>query len=154
MFLTVHGTVGAIIGLQTGNPLLAFLFGLISHYIFDMIPHGDEKMIADHQNVSPQEIKKIAQIGSIDGLTMLFLLGGLLYSGRLPLDLAVLFGVAGGILPDFLNAFYQLLKFKWLKFHYDFHLWLHGVLKKFAVSFKTGLAIQAAILAVLLWRVV
>src|SRR3989344_4940192 len=137
MFLTVHGTAGAIIGLQTGNPLLAFLFGLISHYIFDMIPHGDEKMIADHQNVSPQEIKKIAQIGSIDGLTMLFLLGGLLYSGRLPLDLAVLFGVAGGILPDFLNAFFAVDKFKGFKFLLSFFFLSPRFLKNFRFFFKT-----------------
>lgn len=154
MFLTIHGAAGAIIGLQTNNIWLAFFLGWISHYLLDMIPHGDEKMIADHHNVSWQEIKKIARIGSIDGLTMLFLLGGLLYSGRRPLDLAVLAGVGGGVLPDFLNAFYQLLKFKWLKRHYDFHLKIHGVLDRFVVSFKTGLAVQAAILAILIWWLV
>lgn len=154
MFLTIHGAAGAIIGLHSGNIWLAFLGGLLSHYIFDLIPHGDEKMIADHQNVSLKEIKKIAQIGAIDGALMLSLLGSLYYYGWLPLDWAVLFGAAGGILPDFLNAFYQLLKFNWLKFHYDFHLKIHGILDRFAVSFKTGLVIQAAVLAVLLWRLV
>lgn len=154
MFLTVHGAAGVLIGLQTGNPFLAFILGLLAHYFFDAIPHGDEKMIADHYNVTREEIKKMVRIAIGDGLILLLFLFILYYRGKIPASWPVLAGVIGGILPDFLNGFYYLLKFKWLKFHYDFHLWIHGVLDKFAVSFKTGLVIQAAILAILVWWII
>jgi hypothetical protein len=41
MTLTTHATLGAVIGRATGNPVLAFIFGFISHFLIDMVPHGD-----------------------------------------------------------------------------------------------------------------
>ena len=42
MYITVHAAAGAAVGTLTGNPLLAFIGGFVSHLILDMIPHGDE----------------------------------------------------------------------------------------------------------------
>ena len=44
MFLSNHAAVGALLAVHTDNPASAFVLGYFSHYLLDMIPHGDEKV--------------------------------------------------------------------------------------------------------------
>ena len=44
MYLTVHGASGLFIGSQVGNPWLAFVLGVVSHFILDMIPHESKSI--------------------------------------------------------------------------------------------------------------
>jgi len=41
MFLTVHTTAALMISQHSSFHLQAFLYGLLSHVILDIIPHGD-----------------------------------------------------------------------------------------------------------------
>ena len=41
MVLVPHMLVGAAIGSQVSSYWLAFLFGLMSHYLLDSLPHWD-----------------------------------------------------------------------------------------------------------------
>jgi len=149
MFLTVHATAGALIGQATGNIWLGFLAGLISHYLLDIIPHGDETIIGNKTAPSKQDIRLIIKIATVDGLIMTALLATLYWQNLIPLTLPVLAGIAGSILPDFLNGTYLLTKHPWLKryslFHFDFHYLL-----KLKVSFPIGLVIQLVTLILLL----
>lgn len=42
MVFTTHAITGAGIGILSGNPILAFIFGIISHFILDALPHFDQ----------------------------------------------------------------------------------------------------------------
>ena len=41
MFITVHAAAATALSRYATIPLLAFVLGLLSHFILDMIPHGD-----------------------------------------------------------------------------------------------------------------
>ena len=44
MFLTPHTSVAVWLSIKTEDPVLAFFLGLVSHFILDIIPHGDETL--------------------------------------------------------------------------------------------------------------
>jgi len=44
MFITVHAAAATVIGKNISSPIIAFLLGLLSHLILDLILHGDSKM--------------------------------------------------------------------------------------------------------------
>jgi len=146
MFLTIHGTVGAIIGQNLDNVWLSFILGVVSHLLLDIIPHGDETLINDKNSVTKSEVKKIAEIAAVDGLIMSGLVLTLINQGLIDLSWPVLFGIFGSILPDFITGFYLLFKFPWLKKILDFHFNLHLVLQKFKVSLAGGILIQLIVL--------
>ncbi len=148
MFLTVHATVGAIIGQYSPNIWLAFIFGVISHYLLDAIPHGDETLGGkDKKNVSKKDIIFIIKIASLDGTTMSIFLAYLYFQGFINISLPILAGVAGSIVPDFMNGIYLLTKSKFLEKSSLFHFNLHFIFKT-SVSLKVGLVIQFIFLLV------
>ena len=44
MYLTAHSSAGVLIAAKVVNPWLAFVLGFLSHYVLDMIPHGEENI--------------------------------------------------------------------------------------------------------------
>ena len=74
MFLTVHATLGITVGQTTGNIFLAFFAGLLSHFVLDVIPHGDTEMLEDQSQISEKESKKLLILGITDGIIMSALL--------------------------------------------------------------------------------
>ena len=113
MFLTVHSSSGLIIGSLTGNPILAFLFGLISHFIIDAIPHGDTSL--RHGRDEKQRISIMAKIGSADSIITISYLLIIFYFHKELLTLSIILAVIGALLPDFISGFYMLTKIKILK---------------------------------------
>ena len=150
MFLTVHATAGAIIGQASPNLWLAFVIGFISHFLLDLIPHGDEVLIKEKSAPSEQEIAKIKKLAMADIAAMSLVLLSLSWFDLIKFSLPVLAAIAGAILPDLITGFYLLTKFRWLKKYLEFHINLHYLSKKFAVSFRTGLVIQLIFLVLFL----
>lgn len=150
MFLTVHATAGALIGQTSPNIWLAFILGLISHYALDAIPHGDETLGGkDKTKIGKYGIIFIIKIASIDSVIMSILLACLYLKGYVDISWPILAGIAGSIIPDFLNGIYLLTKSKLLEKSSLFHFDLHFLLKK-TVSLKTGMLIQLIILIALI----
>jgi hypothetical protein len=172
MYLTVHATIGALIATQTDNPALAFGAGFASHFLFDFIPHGDEKvgeMITSHK-------AKFIFVASVDlvltiCLTVLILAMAGTFGQR---HLILLAGIIGAVLPDFISMafpeFHKLLKnnrivafwYRALRWIYipqaaeqlnKFHHWIHSIILRrtgFKLSFPQGLVLQLAFLSLLL----
>ncbi len=44
VFVSTHVTMGALIGQNSASPWLAFLLGVASHFILDLVPHGDSRL--------------------------------------------------------------------------------------------------------------
>jgi len=151
MFITIHAATGVIIGQTISSPLLAFLYGLVFHFVLDMIPHGDKHLI--RHKVRKTRIKMMLSIASIDAVIMgLFLT--FIFNYNLGLNmLPIAFGVVGSIIPDLIVGIGELAngKVKLLKKFYNFHLQLHyfPLFENFDPKLKTGMIMQLFILAFL-----
>lgn len=149
MFLTVHASAGIIIGQQTGNIWLAFLAGIISHIILDIIPHGDQNLVESGERFKPEEIKKIRKIALLDILIMSAVMSTI-YLANLVSPAAVwpvLVAVFGAILPDFLSGIYALTNAPWLRWQFKFQYSLHYLFNGFTINLKQGIVVQAITLA-------
>jgi hypothetical protein len=147
MFLTVHSATGLLIGQYVKNPLLAFLGGFISHYIFDIIPHGDTQVPKQYQN-----LVYITLAGIIDLAAMIsYLLIFMLFTNHL-LSLSQIFAILGCLLPDCLQFIYYLYpRQKTIRKIQSIHNLFHELItKKFEFSLTTGLIFQLIFFVILL----
>ncbi len=143
MYQIVHGTAGLLIGSQTSNPWLAFLFGFLSHFVLDAIPHDiiEVKRWQDKGNF----IKRVSLEATIDLALFLILLAVLFFSGQLVFNYSILAGIAGALLPDYIWGLGELFKIKskWLVFYKKLHNGDHELLHKdIYLPIKYALPIQ------------
>lgn len=131
-----HTATGAIVGLtiykNMGNTdpvtglLIAGTVGFLSHYLFDLIPHGhffQFKKTSDYR-------KKVIPIILFDvfGSVLLFTIASYFTFGLDIGLLYILFGIGGAQLPDVIDGliFSGYLKNSGLiKLENDFHVWTH-----------------------------
>ncbi|MFA4871469.1 MAG: hypothetical protein WC610_00150 [Patescibacteria group bacterium] len=163
MFITVHAAAATLIGKKVASVPLAFVLGLISHFILDIIPHGDQKLgkkfFGFRFNLIPREkkgIRILALYGIIDALA---LIGFLLYLFR-TFEFAdsdsVTWAIIGGILPDALVGIYMVGKFKFLKWFFDLHskihyLWLNKIKKD--IPLRWGVLMQVITFIIIFWLI-
>ena len=150
MLLSVHATVGAVIGEQVNTPLLAFLLGFISHFILDIIPHGDEALIKAYRNNFKNRGMLYLIIFDITSTVLLLFL--LFYSAKINFNNVVIWGIIGGILPDILVAINEITH-KLFKRMHKIHYLTHDSLNKklnWAMPLKFGLIVQLIIIYLLL----
>ncbi|MFH1405229.1 MAG: hypothetical protein ABIH21_04005 [Patescibacteria group bacterium] len=150
MTLTTHATIGAVIGRATGNPLLAFFIGFISHFIFDIIPHGDSKLAKDYYVLKKKKKKAFAFV-TIDGVIALFLVL-ILANIKDIVDIRLYtWGVVGAVLPDLLVGLNDITKTKFLKKFHKLHFYFHNLAtnKIGDVSFKFSLTCQIILIVIL-----
>lgn len=149
MLLTVHATTGALIGQQVNNPILAFVLGFISHFVLDMIPHGDQDWIEEYKSDQKSKAKKIICIVAIDAIILFTLLvSQYFYGDSFAPSLSIASGILGGILPDFIVVCHELSD-KLFKNFYRFHFFIHDLIKV-RLTPTQGLTFQAIITAILL----
>lgn len=143
-----HSSVGAIIGASvavvsapTTNPFYkiaaALIFGVISHYVFDAIPHGHYDF--DTKKLRRNKLFWVFLLDTIGAFTVLSLVALTTIGTSLTL-LLVVAGMVGALLPDIWEAFIELkiIPTNWVtkahsKFHYSFLHWHnqpHSHLKK------------------------
>ena len=149
MFSTIHGTTGAIVAKYSGNIFLGFILAIIMHFVFDFIPHGDEKLIKDPLKPTKQELNFVAVIATLDMIILIIIMGILMYFNKLPADLIIAFGILGGLLPDLINAACIILKFKFLRPLLKFHEKIHNIIK-FEMTLVQGLIFQIVIESLLI----
>ena len=146
-----HAATGAFIAAKVGNPLLAIPLILASHYVEDAVPHWDAGTGLSKGKKTPKsafrdEIIDIIVAGII--VLILFPVHISLASPLTTLLAAPVWGAFFGLLPDFLEAPRNFLKYepRWLrpinKFHGRFH---HSIPNVWA-----GLAPQVLLLS-LIW---
>ncbi|MEK7580614.1 MAG: hypothetical protein AAB465_03350 [Patescibacteria group bacterium] len=146
MFITVHSASGAYIGRLVHDPVLAFLIGIISHFVLDFIPHDDSKL------TKPNELRlKLFFIGLIDGLIAVLCL--FMLRSRIDLfSLSIMAGVAGTIIPDIPWLIYKLFSVKCLEGYYNFHKIFHR--KKINIKYWQGVTIQIIFLIILTYLII
>jgi hypothetical protein len=75
MLMAVHGAVGALIGENVTNPLLAFGLAFGSHFLLDVIPHGDHHHVQSFK--TEKKLKKMINLIILDmivGVLFLFII--------------------------------------------------------------------------------
>ncbi|OJI07646.1 hypothetical protein BK004_01015 [bacterium CG10_46_32] len=152
MFITVHAVAGAAIGATTGNPILAFIAGFISHLILDMIPHGDETI--SKWKLFKTVRRRIAAAAFIDFVGVMVMLVFIINNASLALLPGILAGMAGGIAPDALWGFHELTGTPLLSWYRKWHSKGHDLITKKKISMKKGFIVQLPLLVLLLWLVV
>jgi len=139
MFLTVHGTIGLIIGTYSQNPILAFFLGLISHYCCDIIPHGDTRAPKKYNNLIYWALAGIIDIG----ILCLVLLSLYLFHKINIFNPNLSAAFLGSVLPDFLLLGYFISNKKVFKLPFKLHYYLHGLISKYYEwPFWLGLTFQ------------
>ncbi|MDO8462787.1 MAG: hypothetical protein Q7S96_00735 [bacterium] len=151
MFLTVHATAGAAVGALTGNPILGFLFGVISHFTLDIIPHGDENLAppcAGATCTHREEVRFLIRLACVDGVIMLGVLAWLLMPWVTLPTWSVLAGIVGGVLPDVGQGLGALLpRVRPLAEFKRIHDWIHVDIIRFETPFALGMVTQFAALS-------
>jgi len=152
MFITVHAAAGVIIGKQVNHKVWAFVLAFLSHFILDIIPHGDEVLEKKFFGIKVKDIAKerlMALYGSIDAVVLAFYLIFIFktysFAQNDPVNLAII----GAILPDLLVAIYKIKNFKWLKWFYLLHTYNHRLITekiKYVMPLKLGILLETALL--------
>lgn len=129
MTLTTHATLGAVIGGATGNPALAFIFGFVSHFLIDIIPHGDTG-ISDNFRVRKQRRKHAVAYVAIDAIFAIFFVMMLLNTRDIESMRTFSWGIAGAVLPDLLVGLYDITKSRFLRWFNTLHFIFHNLFIK------------------------
>ncbi len=150
MTLTTHTAMGAFIGSLTGNPVIAFIGGFVSHLLVDMIPHGDSKL-ADNFRVHKIKRKQAVAYPAIDAVVAILFILFLISSKDISSMRTFAWGIAGAVLPDLLVGLSDLIKIPILKKFYKFHFFFHDFVinRKGDVPLKYALAGQIVFISLL-----
>ena len=163
MTLTMHAVIGATITAWTGNPLLAFLIGLMSHYVSDAIPHGDEWVYWRHVHNKKDTIALVS--ATIDVLALIGVWVAVITLRDWPSVTSLSVAMFGAILPDLLIHVHNIHKphftqatsriiqtyYRALQAHYQFHMFCHN-LAHTPIRYRTAIGYQViAVIGFLLW---
>lgn len=145
MFLTVHASVGAALGEYLGNDVAAFGAGFASHFVFDIIPHGDEP-IGDIFLRSKKHLP-LALLFALDFAVAVVLVGGMAVLGVFTNPTAAFSGALAATMPDILYGFTEVTKKQLWPWFHKFHDRNHTLLAS-PVSVPVGAIIQITTLFV------
>ena len=154
MFLAVHAAVGAITGNVAPDPVSAFSIGFLSHFLVDMIPHGDEHMYEGYKNGA--RVRRAILYVTVDALATMVLVALLFIDQDFFSTRNVALGIIGGLLPDLLVGIYEMFEPKILREFHRFHMRNHHFLIKRLrklerdIPMRYGLLLQGVVLTLLI----
>lgn len=153
MFLATHATIGAIIGRAAPDPVSAFCLAFASHFLLDIIPHGDADLYKDYKRGN--KVKVALGYTMIDAIITAYVVVAIAQARLFDSGLNVAAGVVGGLLPDLLVGVFEVTKTRWLAKFHAVHFFFHNIFvnKYRDVSFMTGVVYQLAILIFLQTRI-
>jgi hypothetical protein len=135
MTLSTHALTGAIIvSLLPTEPVAGLTVAFLSHFVLDMIPHRDYDLLSLDQEAAKRGVVEMAwgrtffwDLGRIggDALLGLLLAAGLGWTLFGQWSLLLLLGALAGMLPDFLQFWHGLYRWRILDGLQKFHTWVH-----------------------------
>ncbi len=158
MILASHIIVSGLLGATTQNYFLAAVFGFVSHYVLDAIPHWDFYLSPEFKIKAEAEDGKFIKekffwkeaskivIDILIGLGLLFIfLKNLSYINIAAVFISVFFG----ILPDPLQLLYLMTKVRFIKWNFDFQEFIHHLIhSKIDQKFWPGIIIQISTIGI------
>jgi len=160
MFLTTHAVVAASIfqHFPALPSVLVFLFGFVSHFVLDFIPHGDESLVNDKWSTA-RKLRRMFFIGWLD-LLMVVIFAYWYVERSQVVNYNVLLGIFAAILPDSLQMIYQFLVWRgfslsWVLHRLQFyHTYLHHFIEHrfgFILTLWQGLVLQLGIIILIFY---
>jgi len=149
MLLTVHAATGVLIGQKMKYWWLAFIIGFVLHFILDLIPHGDQKLIEGYR--TKHKPRHIVQLILIDlTICIAFSIYWLLkFHDNLLYFTSIYMGLAGALLPDLLVGIHEIYPKLFKRFH-KFHSYIHDKFPTKKINLPLGLMIQIVFIVILL----
>ena len=149
MFLTTHALVGAMVGEAAPDPISAFFLGATSHFIIDMIPHGDSKQYDNYKN--KEKVKRALAYVISDAALAIITVEWMHNSVTSAHPLNRTMGIIGGILPDLLIGLAEFLHLKPLYKYVQFHFFFHNffVRRYHDIKLHQGIIMQLFVLVLL-----
>jgi hypothetical protein len=144
MYLTVHGTAGLAIARVIPNPILAFVVGLVSHFIIDFIPHGDEHLVQKHFTRG-QTLRRLVGATLIDGVLLVGFTVLYLWTTPWASYSTVFAAIIGAVLPDLLQGIAFTTNWNGLDWFTKFHEGIHNA-PGHHLSWQQGLMVQGVVL--------
>ncbi|MEK7073468.1 MAG: hypothetical protein AAB974_03470 [Patescibacteria group bacterium] len=153
MFLATHATVGALIGRAAPDPVSAFFLAFASHFLLDIVPHGDADLYKDYKRGN--KVKVALGYTMIDAIITAYVVVAIAQARLFDSGLNVAAGVVGGLLPDLLVGIFEVTKTRWLAKFHTVHFFFHNMFvnKYRDVTFMTGVAYQLVLLIFLQTRI-
>lgn len=142
MFLSIHAATGMLIGEHVRTSLVAFLLGLLSHFLWDAIPHGDDFLA---RKPGGGRTKAFYYIAFIDILVATTLTIVFYEQAELASFTIISWAICGAVIPDIVTNIYQLARFKPIKNFNNWHRFFHHP-NKAVIRISLGLVFQATIL--------
>ena len=143
MLIAAHSIAGGVAGDFIGNPILAFLLGIIIHFILDAIPHYDT---TDNHKFTFRQWALI--LG--DALVALLIIF-LIIKPPLDINSPFLWGAIGGITPDFFdNVSLWSKQFQAFKLGNVFHNF-HERIQPKQPNIFWGLLVQIVLIAIFIY---
>lgn len=151
MTLTTHAAIGAAIGSAVGNPVLGFVLGAISHFLIDMIPHGDNQL-SDLFRIHKKRRKLAVAYVMVDGVIAMYMVMAVFLGRTDATHIAFAAAISGSILPDLLVGLSEIFRWKVLKKFCKLHFFFHDFFsrKHGDVKLQHALIGQAIFIAFLL----
>lgn len=161
MTVTTHAATGILVTQWTSNPLIGFTVAILSHYLTDAIPHGDEFLYWRHVHNS-KDILAIFS-GAVDLFFLIVLFLSVVNFKDGVNTVLIIAATVGSVLPDVLISLYtqhsrstekksrRILTYlpdlyhRFLRFHYQFHMLFHNVVRT-PIRFRTGIFYQVLFL--------
>lgn len=153
MIVAIHATMGALVGEKIASPVLAFCLGLASHFLLDVIPHGDSKMYHDYKN--GVSIGKSLAATAIDVILSVAIFIYFIETARVSGRASLVTAMIGGIIPDFLVALGEGVRIRPLQWFQRLHISIHDAIvsRTYDLPFRLGIYLQLMLLAGLFWAI-
>ncbi len=138
--------MGALIGQNVATPGLAFAVGAASHFILDMIPHGDSHLY--HNYKQGVEKKRSLTYVAIDAIFSVIIFIYLLEVAPYASRGTMIAGVIGGVIPDLVVALGEAIRTRALHEFQVLHMRIHDaiVVRLRNIPLKWGILMQIVIL--------
>ena len=142
--------MGVLLGQNVPTPGLAFGLGVASHFLLDLIPHGDSQLYKNYKE--GHNAKKSMIYAGIDSAVSIIILIYLLENAPYASRATMIAGVIGSVLPDFLVALGEGIKIRPLLWFQKLHIRIHDAIATRVgnIRLKTGIFMQLIILAIAL----
>lgn len=149
MFLSVHTAVGILIGKQIPNPFISFLAGFLSHFVVDVVPHGDDELNIWLENGNRRT--KIRNIVGLDIALSASLLSAAVSKADNRAIPSILAATFGSIVPDLVWWPWKIFEISKNRTIYKFVKFHHYCQKRIRndIPFKYGFAFQVLTLVAL-----
>jgi hypothetical protein len=140
MLFSTHAMVAGAVGKYLGNPVLAFLLGIVLHLVLDSIPHYDT---TDDGKLTKRQLALVGFDIIVFILLVIFVV-----KPMFSLSNPFWWGAFGGVLPDLFDCVpFWNKSFRRTKFGKKFHRF-HDKIQSVKVGPVPGILVQVLFLAV------